>query len=494
MDKRIGWNFDSAQRATFNPLRPIAVPRSKIVQWPPDSKSHSQFHRSRARFCDENRVIGGPAINMRIFHRRLVLRAGGVALILVVLWAIAIGPEPPAHITISPAELIRAVTIQRDALIDLCLMERVDPNGRDEQGRTPLLIATSQQDWKTARRLLDAGAAVDLADKNGFTPTMAAALHGDFDMFSLLLARSPNLQPEKPSADGQDLLSFALDGGHPEIIKTVEQRLPTMPDWTASTRRALSRALQAGKNDEIRLLLSKNSTPPTPEGKNVPFLAYAIASSNVSLFTTLLNCGADPNTVLPARCDKDFLAMLPNGLRSYVEEDRNVTMLMLASGLGQVDYLKTLIDGGAKRTHLTTRNKMSALDVAAETGHWRSAQILLGGGPAPEKLRVEISLGAQSVALVRDGVPIYRSRCSTGRSGYSTKRGEFVITNKERNHRSTIYHVEMPYFMRLSCLDFGMHAGYVPNYPASHGCIRLPEDTARKFFSEIPVGTLVTVQ
>ena len=313
-------------------------------------------------------------------------------------------------------------------------------------------------------------------------------------MFGLLLARPANLQPEKPTADGQDLLSFALDGGHPEIIKTVEQRLPTMKEWTSSTRRALSRALQADKKDEIRLLLSKNSAQPTPEGKNVPFLAYAIASSNVSLFNTLLNCGADPNTVLPIRCDKDFLAMLPKGLRSYIEDDRSVTMLMLASGLGQVDYSRALIDGGANRTRLTTRNKMSALDVAAETGHWRSAQILLGGGPAPEKLRVEISLGMQSVALVRDGVPIYHSRCSTGRSGYSTKRGEFVITNKERNHRSTIYHVEMPYFMRLSCLDFGMHAGYVPNYPASHGCIRLPSDTARKFFSEVPVGTLVTVQ
>jgi len=373
-------------------------------------------------------------------------------------------------------------------------MERVDPNGRDEQGRTPLLIATSQQDWKTARRLLDAGAAVDLADKNGFTPVMAAAMHGDLEMFQLLLARSTNLHPEKPCTDGQDLLSFALDGGHQEIIKTVVQRLPMMPEWTASTRRALARALQAGKNDEIRLLFSRHSTPPTPEGKNVPFLAYAIASSNVSLFSTLLNCGADPNTVLPSRCDKDFLALLPNGLRSYIEEDRSVTMLMLASGLGQVDYLRALIDGGANRTRLTTRNKMSALDVAAETGHWRSAQILLGGGPAPDKLRIEISLAMQSVALVRDGVPIYHARCSTGRSGYSTKRGEFVITNKERNHRSTIYHVEMPYFMRLSCLDFGMHAGYVPNHPASHGCIRLPEDTARKFFSEIPVGTLVTVQ
>jgi lipoprotein-anchoring transpeptidase ErfK/SrfK len=52
----------------------------------------------------------------------------------------------------------------------------------------------------------------------------------------------------------------------------------------------------------------------------------------------------------------------------------------------------------------------------------------------------------------------------------------------------------MPYFMRLSCLDFGMHEGVVPNYPASHGCIRLPSEAARKLFAEIPVGTLVTVQ
>jgi ankyrin repeat protein len=494
MDKRIGWNLDSSQHATFNPMRPIPVRRSETLRWLPHSKTDSPFHRNRARFLDENRIIGGPAINMRIFHRRFVLRAGVVALFVIVLWAIAVGPEPPARTTISPDELVRAVTIQRDSLIDLCLIERVDPNGRDAQGRTPLLIATSQQDWKTARRLLEAGAAVDLADKNGFTPVMAAAMHGDLEMFQLLLARSTNLQPEKPCTDGQDLLSFALDGGHQEIIKTVVQRLPMLSEWTTSTRRALSRSLQAGKKGEVRLVLSKHSTPPTPEGKNVPFLAYAIASSNVSLFSTLLDCGADPNTVLPSRCDKDFLALLPNGLRSYIEEDRSVTMLMLAAGLGQLDYLRALIDSKANRTRLTTRNKMSALDVAAETGHWRSAQILLGGGPAPDKLRIEISLAMQQVALVRDGVPIYHARCSTGRDGYSTKRGEFVITNKERNHRSTIYHVEMPYFMRLSCLDFGMHAGYVPNHPASHGCIRLPEDTARKFFSEIPVGTLVTVQ
>jgi len=468
----------------FNPLRPIPACR----------KTHSQFDGSRARFIDGRRIIGRPTINMRMFQRRFVLRAGVLALVLIALWAIAIGPEPPARITISPDELVRAVTIQRDSLIDLCLIERVDPNGHDAQGRTPLLIATSQEDWKTARRLLDAGAVVDLADTNGFTPVMAAAMHGELEMFRLLLAHSTNFHPEKPCADGQDLLAFALDGGNPEIITTVLQRLPEAREWTASTRRTLAKALQAGKKDEIRLLLSKHATPATPEGKKVPFLAYAIASSNAPLFNTLLNCGADPNTALPSRCDKDFLALLPNGLRSYIEDDRSVTMLMLAAGLGQVDYLRALIEAGANRTRLTTRNKMSALDVAAETGHWRSSQILHGSGPAPDKLRIEISLTMQQVALLKDGVPIYHARCSTGRSGYSTKRGDFEITNKERNHRSTIYHVEMPYFMRLSCLDFGMHAGYVPNYPASHGCIRLPEDTARKFFSEIPVGTVVTVQ
>jgi ankyrin repeat protein len=494
MDKRISGSFDSAQHATFNRVRPIPVKRGESVRRRTDSKPYSQFDPSDARFSDGKRIIGNPTIHLRMSQGRVVLPASVIALVLIFLWGWTIGPEPPARVVLSPDELVRAVTAQRDSLIDLCLMDHVDPNGRDAQGRTPLLIAASREDWKMARRFIDAGAAVDLADKSGFTPAMAAAMHGDQEMFRLLLARSIDLHPETPCADGQDLLSFALDGGNPEIINTVLQRLPMEQEWTASTRRALARAIQAGKKDEIRLLLAKHAAPPTPEDKQVPYLAYAIASSNSALFSTLLDCGADPDTILPWHCDKDFLALLPKGLRSYVEEDRNVTMLMLAAGLGQVDYLRALKDAGANRTRLTSRNKMSALDIAAETGHWRSTQILLGGGPAPDELRVEISLATQRVALVKDGVPVYQARCSTGREGYSTKKGEFVITNKERNHRSTIYHVEMPYFMRLSCLDFGMHAGVVPNHPASHGCIRLPWDAAEKLYSEVPVGTVVTVE
>jgi hypothetical protein len=309
------------------------------------------------------------------------------------------------------------------------------------------------------------------------------------------LARSTNLHADARCKDGSDLLGKALDGGNPAIVRSVIEHWPALPEWRSSSRRALQAALKTGDKSQIQLLLSKQAAPPTPEGKNVPLLAYAVAGNDASLFGTLLKCGADPNTVLPARCDKDFLASLPSkSFSSYVENDKGLTMLMLAAGLDRQDYLRALLAAGASRNQVTKRNKMSALDIAAETGHWRSSQILLGGGPPPDQLHVEISLALQRVALVKNGVPVYRTQCSTGRQGYSTRTGDFVITNKERNHRSSIYHVEMPYFMRLSCLDFGMHAGIVPNYPASHGCIRLPEEAARKFFSEIPVGTLVTVQ
>src|SRR6266513_65407 len=298
MDKRMGWNLDSTKHATFNWNRPI----------PAYAKAALPLNPGSTRFLDESRIITGPTLFMRAFKRRFVFAACVVLLIL--FWAIAVGPEPPAQISITPAELVRAVTIQRESLIELCLIEHVDPNGRDAEGRTPLLIATSQQDWKTARRLLDAGALVEVADQNGFTPLMAAAMHGNAEMFQLLLARNANLHAEARTNNGRDLVGMALDGGNGQIVETVLERLPMMPEWTTSTRRALNAAMQAVNKDQIRLLLGKHSAPPTPEGKKVPFLAYCIAANNSSLFNTLLACGADPNTVLPSRCDKDFLALL----------------------------------------------------------------------------------------------------------------------------------------------------------------------------------------
>jgi hypothetical protein len=186
--------------------------------------------------------------------------------------------------------------------------------------------------------------------------------------------------------------------------------------------------------------------------------------------------------------------MLPKKLRYYIDGDKGVTILTLAAGLGQCDMVKVLLQAGARKNLATIRYKMLPLYVAAQAGKWQCAQILLGGGPSPDELRVEITLASQRAAVFKNGVAIFDTICSTGRAGFATETGDYVITDKNRSHTSTIYKVPMPYFMRLSCSDFGMHEGVVPNYPASHGCIRLPGQAAKKLFAEIPVGTLVTVK
>src|SRR6266536_3965182 len=300
MDKRIGCNLDSIEHAMFNWPRPL----------PACAKVGSHFDPVPFQPLDKGHIICDQPLHMRASRRRSFFQGGFVLLIL--LWATAIAPEPGARISITPADLVRAVTTSRASLIELCLIEHVDPNGRDAHGQTPLLIAMSQQNWKLARRFIDIGALVDIADKKGFTPLMAAAMHGNLEMFRSLLAHSANLHAETRCTDGRDLLGMALDGSNSDIIKTVTERLPLMPQWTTSTRRALDAALLTKNKEQIRLLLGRHAKPPTPEGKKVPLLAYAIVKNDVPLLNTLLTCGADPNTVLPARCDKDFLALLPS--------------------------------------------------------------------------------------------------------------------------------------------------------------------------------------
>ena len=423
-------------------------------------------------------------------------------------------------------EFVRAMETNHSSLINRYFREHQNPNVRTANDRSLLFTAVLREDSALARRLLDADANPDLCDDAGVTPLMVAAMHGDLELVrsmigrvtdvtardraghsalyyavnaqkieivDLLLNLTPNL--ELAYGDSGELLTLALRTPNTQIAREILSRLPRAEEWSPGALHVLDNVLRAGDRDSVRLLLSKHISPPTPEGKRVPLLVYAIETDNTPLFTTLLECGADPNTLLPAKYDKEFLDGLPSkSFRNYIEDDRNVTCLMLAAGLGKTDYVRTLLQAGAEKNRSSGRYKMVALYFAAELGHWQSAQVLLGSGPDPEKLRIEISLSSQHMSLIKDGVPILNSSCSTGRGGYGTKRGYFVITDKERNHRSTIYHVDMPYFMRLSCLDFGMHEGYVPNHPASHGCIRLPGETARKLFAEIPIGTVVAVQ
>jgi ankyrin repeat protein len=419
----------------------------------------------------------------------------------------------------------RAVAMHHPTLIDLCFRARLDPSAPDDDGRSPLLIAAMQGEWETARRLMNAGARAGGADRDGVTPLMAAAMHGNVEMLRAFLALDANaavtdgagraavhyaiaakkadavafLLPlgadlAAPCADGRDAVAMAFDTGDDKIALGVLEQSPPLPEWLPQTRKALDAALLNGDRPRIRLLLSKHRTPPAPDGHTAPMFIYAIVMDDRPLFDILLECGASPNMTIPAPAEQDLVAMTASRfLRHYLLGDSGVTALMVAAALGRAEYVKALLAAGADRNRITPKYRMMALYFATRSDNWLCTQLLLGGGPSPDKLRIEISLDSQEAVVFRDGAPAFRTSVSTGRAGFSTPPGRYVITDKDRNHRSTIYKVPMPYFMRLSCRDFGMHQGYVASSPASHGCIRLPSGAARKLFAEIPVGTLVTI-
>jgi ankyrin repeat protein len=414
---------------------------------------------------------------------------------------------------------------RRTHIIDHCFNADTELSAPILRGPNAVITAALKQEWEIVRKLIDAGAAVETADETGLTSLMVAAKQGNIEMLrtllerearidfmdfegrtavhyamaagqhealDLLLSNIPNFQPA--SAAGRDLFTSALQSGDLRIFQTILKRFPATLEWTSDTLRALEVALKANMREQVRLLLSKHPAPPTRQGGIVPLIAYAIANDEAPLFHALLACGSDPNVTIPKAAEKEFMSLLKNKyLRLYIENETGVNLLMLAAGLGRTDYVRALLDAGANRNQSTPKHKMLPLYFAAWTSNWKCVQLLLGGGPMPEQLRVEISLAKQYATVFKDGVEVFSTQVSTGRAGYSTPAGQYVITDKDRDHISTIYKVAMPYFMRLNCRDFGMHAGVVPRYPASHGCIRLPGDAAKKLFSEIPVGTVVMI-
>ncbi len=135
-------------------------------------------------------------------------------------------------------------------------------------------------------------------------------------------------------------------------------------------------------------------------------------------------------------------------------------------------------------------------------------------------LAVEINLSEQKAYLLQDGQIMYESPISSGRRSHPTPTGDFQITEKDANHRSSLYgkivggdgrtlvrdadsdmpvpagakfvQAPMKNFMRFDGAT-GMHAGYLPGYPASHGCVRMPPLKATLFFDIVEIGTPVRV-
>jgi L,D-transpeptidase catalytic domain len=107
---------------------------------------------------------------------------------------------------------------------------------------------------------------------------------------------------------------------------------------------------------------------------------------------------------------------------------------------------------------------------------------------------VIVSLPEQRMYVYRNGVRIGRSTVSTGKKGHTTPTGMFTILQKKVSHESSIYKgAQMPHMQRLTWTGIAMHAGHLPGYPASHGCVRLPVDFAEKLYSVTRSGTSVII-
>ncbi len=143
--------------------------------------------------------------------------------------------------------------------------------------------------------------------------------------------------------------------------------------------------------------------------------------------------------------------------------------------------------------------------------------------------RIEIDLGSQKARLYRvsggNRELAIETRISTGREGHHTPTGEYSVLEKLREKNSTLYGswvdgtsgallqgdgdsrrppsgsgnpefqgAPMPYWLRVTRDGVGMHVGYVPNYPASHGCIRVPRRIQPLIYERVKVGTPVTIR
>ena len=200
-----------------------------------------------------------------------------------------------------------------------------------------------------------------------------------------------------------------------------------------------------------------------------------------------------------------------NGLKLFITIPVALSAVLLSScettsrtPRGETVYLDS-IGGGSRPSGAKTDN----------VSYWDGENI-------SGKSSIRISLSEQKAFFYKDEALVGISQISTGREGFDTPTGSYSILQKSPNHRSNLYGTmvdssgtvlnddfdtrkdklmpgtrfegaPMPHFMRVTNGGVGMHAGYLPGFPASHGCIRMPDWMAQNFFNHVSMGTPVKI-
>src|SRR5438067_13555490 len=135
------------------------------------------------------------------------------------------------------------------------------------------------------------------------------------------------------------------------------------------------------------------------------------------------------------------------------------------------------------------------VQVSPETATLKPGEYVWEPERAPEgPLLIVASITEQVAYVYRNGIRIARSSVSTGRPGHRTPTGVFTILEKEVHHTSSIYKgAEMPYMERVTWGGIALHAGDLPGYPDSHGCVRLPLEFSKLLFGVTMKGATVII-
>ena len=165
---------------------------------------------------------------------------------------------------------------------------------------------------------------------------------------------------------------------------------------------------------------------------------------------------------------------------------RRTRLLTAAAG---VAALLPGAPGAAQQADLASGSVVQAVT------HLKAGEYVWAPQVAPKgPMLLIVNVASQRAVLFRNGLPIAATTVSTGRPGYATPTGVFTILEKQVEHYSSTYDsAPMPYMQRLTWRGVALHAGKLPGYPASHGCIRLPAGFARLLYGETKVGMTVVV-
>lgn len=432
----------------------------------------------------------------------------------------AAGADPNAPGMDGFTLLDQAISTGKIDQISLLLKIGADPNQRNPAGDSPTPLEQAFTDanpgifrhfldhgtkppaglwddwlWKAfetgnlnaARVLLAHGAKEPARKRHGLALVEAAAFTHDgsfVKMFTDYDVPAGNALYQSAVRGDLDMVNLLVTCGVPVNVT----RVPSLDTpFSAAIRRKHDKVaeflLQNGADIDLRL----------PEGQTA--LHLAIATGCHRTLKAILDAGGDPNAPFILPVSPAFIkAVRPGVMRWVLKHDTNVTPLMLAADSGIIQSARHLMRAGAKTEVRTRSTSIWPINFASRRNDVKMMRLFLGRDPLHEERRIVIRLSEQRARVFdAEGKEIFTTKVSTGKKGHDTPTGEYVITNKYRDWKSTLYHASMPYFQRLSCGDFGLHQGNVPDYPASHGCIRVPEGNALKLFSMTQSGDRVNI-